>query len=594
MLLGELGFISIFIGGGSLIALPSVTILYSDVPEWGALLSDVRYQVRSYPWTGFYPMAAFFVAILSFNLFGEGFRRMVSEGNQLLNRLFSRRTALIAIAGVLVYNWLSFNTGTMPFYKQQAGLFDGQRAMQYVRTLTHEHMSGRALGSAGTDLASILIAREFEAFGLQAGVGRGYLQERKRSFERLESFPELIIEDGGEPPVYGVDYAVYPGRNASAGFGSGNIRFVTLGEDAAIPTPGWSEYYPELDGYDFSGDVLLAISDRDASFLTVKHKQGLLVVGDDVEEFKRRYTLSGRSGRDWNIQTGVRSGSETPYLWISEQLANRLLAPSNLTVDDLRRESDRRSLEQVFEMQIPMRVSLSVDGVIVDGEQVNNVIGLWPGTIGYDYCPDCLGKRLIIVMAQYDSPPVGPEGAYQAANDNASGIAVMLEALRAMKASEYQPYRSFLFVGFSGEGLDGGEPVSDTDVSKILQANRSFANFEPEAIIVLRGLGAGSGNRLEISAEGSLRLAELFEKAAHAVGTRTVRSADPIDISVIYDQGGDFLQEGQDAPVVRLSWQGWEAYSRTSNDTWDHVEGERLEDAGEALAMALMMLGREP
>ena len=91
MLLGELGFISIFIGGGSRTSLVWLqTIQYSDVPEWGAMLSDIRFLVRSYPWTGLYPMLAFFFAILSFNLFGEGIRRLVDEGNPLLNRIINR------------------------------------------------------------------------------------------------------------------------------------------------------------------------------------------------------------------------------------------------------------------------------------------------------------------------------------------------------------------------------------------------------------------------------------------------------------------------------------------------------------------------
>ena len=45
MLLGELGFLSIFLGGGTMIELPGVPpTLFSDVPEWGALLSNIRYQ----------------------------------------------------------------------------------------------------------------------------------------------------------------------------------------------------------------------------------------------------------------------------------------------------------------------------------------------------------------------------------------------------------------------------------------------------------------------------------------------------------------------------------------------------------------------
>jgi len=103
MLLGELGFISIFIGGGTLINLPSYTMLYSDVPEWGALLANVRLLARGYPWTAFYPMLAFFIAIFAFNLFGEGLRRLVADGRLIVNRIFNRYT-IIAAAHPLLQN----------------------------------------------------------------------------------------------------------------------------------------------------------------------------------------------------------------------------------------------------------------------------------------------------------------------------------------------------------------------------------------------------------------------------------------------------------------------------------------------------------
>ena len=50
---------------------------YSDVPEWVALMSNIRRYAR--PWMALYPALAFFVAILGLNLFGEGVRRMVED-----------------------------------------------------------------------------------------------------------------------------------------------------------------------------------------------------------------------------------------------------------------------------------------------------------------------------------------------------------------------------------------------------------------------------------------------------------------------------------------------------------------------------------
>jgi len=103
MLLGELGFIGIFIGGGAFaeVDIGGLPYHYSDVPEWGALLSNVRAYARGYPWTALPPAAAFFLAILAFNLFGEGLRRLVQDVGLSFNRFVNRYT--FAAMVVLVF-----------------------------------------------------------------------------------------------------------------------------------------------------------------------------------------------------------------------------------------------------------------------------------------------------------------------------------------------------------------------------------------------------------------------------------------------------------------------------------------------------------
>jgi len=135
--------------------------------------------------------------------------------------------------------------------------------------------------------------------------------------------------------------------------------------------------------------------------------------------------------------------------------------------------------------------------------------------------------------------------------------------------------------------------VNEPDVSRFLQARTGFTNFELEAIVRLRGVGGGAGDRLEISAGGSLRLAELFEDAAQRMGVRTVRAKEGIDISVIYGGENAFLQSGQEAPEIRLFWEGWEAYSRMPHDGLNVISVQNLEDAGRTLTLSLMILGRE-
>ncbi len=588
MLLGELGFISIFIGGGTLIELSwKVTTLYSDVPEWGALLSNVRLLARGYPWTAFYPMMAFFVAILGFNLFGEGVRRLVEEGHLVVTRLVNRYTIGMTVVLIFALNWLGNNSGAMPFYRQHAATFNGAGALQTAEMLSDSALHGRSLGSSGMAQAADFIAAEFAALGLQpAGEQNTYFQNRFHAFERLEAMPQFNIHDGGPPPVYGQDYAAFSGYYASIGQGSGALRVVGLGPLSAEKAAIWRSRYPTLDKADFSGEILLALSERDAWLLSGIPKSGLLVVANDPAKIGQRFTLSGRAAGEGETP-GV------PALLISQETAVRLLAASGTDLANLRSIIADLGEEEVFELPLNIEASLAIEGTIEKRWPVQHVLGYLPGTYDVEFCVDCLSRELVVVIAPYDNPPVGPEtGFYAGANDNASGVAVLLESVRAIQESDYDPFRSFLFVAYSGEGLDGGELVDNPDITRFLQAKTGFDNFEPEAIVVLRGVGAGAGRRLELATGGSLRLAHLAEKAAGQMGVKVVQQHEAIDIAVIYD-GETGGERGQAAPTARLFWEGWQATARTPADTVDTLDEDKLTDAGRALTMMLMILGRE-
>jgi hypothetical protein len=251
-------------------------------------------------------------------------------------------------------------------------------------------------------------------------------------------------------------------------------------------------------------------------------------------------------------------------------------------------------MERVLEVPVAIGAEAMVSGDVEKGWPVRNVLGYLPGTHSYDFCADCLGKRLIVVLARYDSPPVGPDGiVYPAADDNASGVAVMLEAIRVLQETDYEPYKTFLFIAYSGEGLEGGESVSDPDIARFLQARAGLSQHELEAVVHLRGLGGRDGKRLAVSAQGSLRLAQLFERSARQMGVDARRANEGIDIGVIYDQSASFHEGGQDAPVVRLYRDGWRQHAHLPADTIEVISVDSLTEAGRTLALSLMILGRE-
>jgi len=596
MLLGELGFIGIFIGGGAFASLDiaGAPFHYSDVPEWGAMLSNVRTYARSYPWMAIYPAGAFFIAIAGFNLFGEGIRRLIERVGVEVTRIFANRYTLIAAAlTVMGFFWLRGSTGDIAFYQQQAGIFDGDRALGQVAVLLDPTFEGRALGSSGLDAAARYIAEEFQNLGIQpAGEAGGYFQTRSRSFEVLESIPVLEVDDGGPAPIYHQDYAEYAGgyfRNI--GDVEGKVTFISNGDLLNLGT-WFGPNVPALRGFDYSDEILLVLSAEIANDLISVPKAGILIVTDDPQNLARRFTLSSRDPVYTTFGTNRDEGNDVPALWISEEMANRLLVGSGYQVQELRYLTEELQQDEIINFGTEKTLKMDVNGVIQEKVEVKHVIGYLPGSAAVPGEAQ-FDDQMIVVLAQYDQPPLLPNGEIPvAANDNASGVAVMLETIRTIQESGYQPYKTFLFVAYSAEGLEGGEYVT-AEVEKFLQAKTGFStSYEVDTVIDLRGLGAKDGNDLILSAGGSLRLADLFESTARRMGTPIQRAGERVDISIVFSDGSPF-DRGDDAPHIGLLWEGWEKTSRTMLDDFDGISADHLEESGETLSLALMILGRE-
>lgn len=595
MLLGELGFVGIFIGGGAFaeLQIDAPPYHYSDVPEWGALLSNVRLYARAYAWTAVYPAMGFFAAILGFNLLGEGLRHMVETVGVRFGRVLNRYTLALAAVAILGFGWAKGNTGSMAYYRQQAAAFEGAQALALVEALADPSLEGRALGSTGHGDAADLIAERFRSVGLQPGGEElTFYQHKARAFQVLDAIPELAVVGRDEDWAYRQDYVEFPAWSRNLGSFAGGLRILATGGLTPARSGYFGPVYPVLMDLDLGGDVVLTLSERDAAPLQGLGLDGILVLATDERNLGRRYTLSPRDPTGQTYGIGRMVGQDTPMLWVSDEAAGRLLSGTGHTVADLRLQAESLRQDEVLDLTTDVAVSMALTGTIHGKVPVRHVIGHLPGLSDSRY--GGLNGKVVIVLAQYDSPPVSPEGAFHpGANDNASGVAVMVEAVRAMQVSGYQPYRTFLFVAYSGEGREGGEPVDPSDVKKFLQAHRGFdSSLEVEAIVHLRGPGAGEGDALTVSAQGSRRLGRLFQTSARRMGTPARPAPDSIDISIVFEEKSRW-EGGQEAPEIVLTWEGWEATSRQAADTVEALSQDKLERAGRALTLALMVLGRE-
>ena len=136
---------------------------------------------------------------------------------------------------------------------------------------------------------------------------------------------------------------------------------------------------------------------------------------------------------------------------LSPAIAARLFKASGLDLGQLYRDAESRPLEgRAFDAAIRISRTSRHDDI-----QSPNVVGMIPGTDA------SLKDEYILVLAHLDhvgiGKPVDGDAIYNGAIDNAGGVAVMLEAARALKARGTR--RSIIFVATTGEekGLVGAD-----------------------------------------------------------------------------------------------------------------------------------------
>ncbi len=591
LLLGELGFVGIFLGGGAFaeIFVGSDPYHYSDVPEWAALLSNVRQYARSYPWVGIYPALTFGLAILGFNLFGEGLRRLIQDIRLSFARLWSRWTLAVLVGGYVAIGWILGNTGPIAIYKDAAKAFDGEKALAHITTLAQPQWQGRRIGTPAADAAANYVADQFQALGLQpAGKNFTYFLTVKRDFFELTEPPTLaLVDDAGnviENLRYRDDFAVLPTLRFNAGEGEGPLAVVGFGPLSKVEgRMGIGIFAPALDRIDSEGKVLLLLEDIPPTMWRRRLQAMTLVVTDDPRKLKRGYVYSANSpyAPEYKPMDGA------PMFYISKEAADRLLARVGGSVDYFRKRARALGPDEIRVWETHLHLRGRIVGRIHKKVPVKHVIGHWPGT------SERLSENLIVVMANYDGIGVDELGQwYPGALDNASGVATMLELVRSWKEAGYEPKKTFLFVAYAAYGFDYGKrPNPEPNVKQILGAKFGFStSYKKEAIVQLRGLGAE--RTLLVSTGGSQHLARLMERAGKQAGVKVKRVDKDLDISVIY-KGGKAAFKGQEAPTVHLRGGGWDRYALTPEDTPDRIRPTDLQKLGQAISIALQVLGRE-
>jgi len=574
MILAELGFLNVFLGGGFRVEVFGVgNYAYSDIPEWGALLANIRDWWRSYPWLAWYPGSLFFISILTFNVLGEGLRRFLEESRINLNRFLNRYTLLATIAALIGAYALFRSATPMNLYRSQAMAFDAQNTAADIERLTSLDFKGREAGTEGSLLAAEYIAGRMEEIGLfPAGEKNTYIQKLANPKFRILETPVLeILGTNGKPDIplkYREDFVERAGGEITYGEGRGAIIAVGIGEGDRAENLVLDD--PEL------FDKIIILYQEDLTQINLRsYPQGMLLITEDQILFEKKYLFLS-SGRP-----------NYPQAYITPETADLLLKTAGLSLSDLNQHRNSLPPDASYISQPGAEVHLAILGDTFNMEMEDiNVIGYIPGTGSAtgERLGEGMDNQVVLISAYFDGLGISPDGTfYPGANDNASGVATMLEIARVLKEGIYQPKKTVVFVAWSG-----GERGQQFGVWNAMNAKTGFGMLTMESVIELSGVGGGTGNAIALGQESSYRLVTVFQEAANRMGTTTTtRGRSPhFDLPAVGTSNRTALS-------AFVSWSGSDQHAHTVHDTLKNIDYEKIDRVGKTTTLAITILSRE-
>jgi len=231
-----------------------------------------------------------------------------------------------------------------------------------------------------------------------------------------------------------------------------------------------------------------------------------------------------------------------------------------------------------------VKVSAHISAAIVEPVKLRNVVGVLRGS------DPALKDTCLVISAHYDHLGMRAEGAdriYNGADDDASGVATVIEAAAALAALPVRPKRSIVFVAFFGEEV--GELGSHYYVQHpVFQAAETVADLNLEQLGRTDDTQGPRVGQFNLTGFDYTTMAPVFRQAAEDAGVHAVKDERNSDPYFSRSDNAAFAEAGIPSTTVSVAYMFPDYHG--VGDEWPKLDYDNMAKVDDAIALAAFRL----
>jgi aminopeptidase YwaD len=453
----------------------------------------------------------------------------------------------------------------------------------HIKYLSSDSLKGRMTGTPGDSLAAEYIRARLTEYGLIPLSGDGL--QRFKVTDKVMAGKDNSLTVNGKSMVAEENFT--PVTFSENGAVKAEVVFAGYGFSIKTDSLNWDDYQ----GTDVKDKwVMMLRSDPEpdnqkSKFAPYSNDRNKVMIAKDLGAAGVLLVSGQAFDNSDTFDPLAKGGFSTgiPVLRIKRNVADAILAVKKQNINDLEKK-----------LNTTMKPLSIATGSVVEGRSeiltyltnTRNVIMMLPGE------DESLKNEYLILGAHFDhlgmggpgssSRAVDTVGVHHGADDNASGVALLIEMAGKFAGTKGSHKRSLIFVAFTGEevGMFGSKHFTENPVIDLTKADAMInldmvGRLKETKEFILSGVGTADSLKERATAVADTNLLKL---------TFTEEGTGPSDHASFYSKN---------IPVLYFTTGAHEDY-HTPSDTWDKINYTGMVNEGNLIFTITSGLANEP